>query len=80
MHGKKSLREKKSTLYGALRKLEKICGVKGSTVTGLSPDQLQVKAAVSPHVVEFYKKILSIDSDRCNLIPPPPKLSSLEVI
>jgi len=28
LHGKKSLREKKSTLYGALSKLDKICGVK----------------------------------------------------
>jgi len=28
LHGKKSLREKKSTLYGALSKAGKICGVK----------------------------------------------------
>jgi len=28
LHGKKSLRENKSTLYGALSKLDKICGVK----------------------------------------------------
>jgi hypothetical protein len=28
LYGKKSLREKKSTLYGALSKLDKICGVK----------------------------------------------------
>jgi hypothetical protein len=28
LHGKKSLREKKSTLYGALIKLDKICVVK----------------------------------------------------
>jgi hypothetical protein len=28
LHGKKSLREKESTLYGALSKLDKICGVK----------------------------------------------------
>jgi len=28
LHGKKSSRETKSTLYGALTKLDKICGVK----------------------------------------------------
>jgi len=28
LHGKKSLREKKSTLYWALSKSDKICGVK----------------------------------------------------
>jgi len=28
LHEKKSSREKKSTLYGALSKLDKICGVK----------------------------------------------------
>ena len=28
LHRKKSLREKKSTLYGALSKSDKICGVK----------------------------------------------------
>jgi hypothetical protein len=28
LHAKKSSREKKSTLYGALSKLDKICGVK----------------------------------------------------
>jgi hypothetical protein len=28
LHGKNSLREKKSTLYGTLSELEKICGVK----------------------------------------------------
>ena len=40
LHGKKSSREKKSTLYGALSKLDNICGVLGGCQKSGAPHKM----------------------------------------
>ena len=44
-------------------------------MTGLSPDQLQVKAAVSPHLVEFFKKYSVLTQVDVTQYPPKAQLS-----